>query len=70
MAGILTGRGTNVQRKLLDSNYNISNEVRDLQSTSQFPFFQRAVVVDVIFNPLAIDEDLRKEFDSILVSSP
>src|SRR3990167_61744 len=67
---VLTGRGKNTSRSILSSDVNYSAEHRDSISSSAMPFFLRAVVVDIIYDPNLIDEDLRIQLENILVSSP
>jgi len=55
--GILTGKGINAQRRILDSHSTISPELRDLRTTSQLSQFLRAVVVDVLFDPASFPKE-------------
>ena len=64
--GILTGRGVNSVKKILDSSYNTDNETRDIQTSSAFPVFFRAVVVDVLSDPEALSDEEKEELKNNL----
>lgn len=51
MSSTLTPKGLNVNRELLTPSADIGKELKDLRTSSPFPNFCRAVVVDVIFDP-------------------
>lgn len=69
MAGILTGKGINAQRRIFSDTFSAQEELTDLVTTSSPPIMSRAVVIDVIFKHDAID-DKRKAELSELITNP
>lgn len=69
MAGILTRKGINVQRRLFSGQTNYDDEITDLNTTTELRPFLRAVVVDVIFDPNVVPAQLRSSVEADLIHS-
>lgn len=65
MRGALTGKGINAQRKILSGQSNFDNELNDLVTTAEPRFMYRAVVVDVLFDPIRMHDELIEKYSDI-----
>lgn len=68
MAGILTGKGVNAQRRQTSSSASATEELTDLVTTSAPPMWLRAVVDDVIFDPNVLDDERKKLLEETLTN--
>lgn len=57
MSNTLTPKGVNANREILSPSSDIGKDIKDLRTSSPFPNFCRAVVVDVIFDPDSLASD-------------
>lgn len=65
MTGVITKKGVNAQRKMFSNQVNYDNEMIDAV-TSAFPrLLYRAVVVDVVFDPVAMSSELLEKYSDI-----
>lgn len=62
MSSTLTPKGINANREILTPSADIGKELKDLRTSSPFPNFCRAVVVDVIFDPESLTSEQRAAY--------
>jgi hypothetical protein len=67
MAGILTRKGVNAQRRLASGRTNYDDEINDLVTSQPAPFFLRAVVVDVIHEPYRMRSKILEKYSDSVV---
>lgn len=65
----LTGQGINAQREMFSPVASITEEINDYRASGGFPNWFRAVIVDVIFDPLALGDE-RKELLGQILNNP
>lgn len=65
MPGVLSKKGINAQRRQLSDKTNRDDEHLDLVSASTPRVFQRAIVVDVIYDPISQAQELSSRYAPI-----
>lgn len=62
MAGVLSRKGVNAQRRVHSDGHNRDDEHLDLVSATAPRMFLRAVVLDVVYDPVAMADELSKKY--------
>lgn len=66
MNGILTGKGINAQRSLLSGETNHDDAINDVLTSASPQFLHRAVVHEVIFDPVNMSKELIEKYPDII----
>lgn len=59
---LLTGKGVNAQRKILGDRNTHDSAIKDFVTTQPIKFFYRAVIDDVIFDPVNMAHELSEKY--------